>query len=155
MKCNDLGLDIIRSFEGLKLQAYRDGNGIPTIGYGHTAGVKMGDTCTTEQAEAWLVEDVAYAEKIVSDAVKVALNENQFSALCSFVYNIGPGKEGERDGFVVQNSGEPSSILKAINENDLASVPFLLLQWTHIGGAVSSGLVRRRIAEKQLYMRPI
>ena len=73
MKTSQSGIDAIGIYEGCKLQSYLDGAGVPTIGYGHTKGIKMGMTCTLAQAKAWLAEDLADAENDVSHMVKVRL----------------------------------------------------------------------------------
>ena len=92
MKINERGLSIIKQFEGCHLTAYKDPVGIPTIGYGHTAGVKLGQTITQAQADAYLAQDVGTAEKAVSRYDDTYhWNENQFSALVSFTYNCGAG----------------------------------------------------------------
>lgn len=79
-----LAAALIRTFEGLKLSAYPDSGGVPTIGFGHTKGVKLGDTCTAEQAEAWLAEDAKPLLDLVVDQ-KIFVG----AALLSFGYNCG------------------------------------------------------------------
>ena len=103
MNINKEGLDLIKSFEGCRLVAYDDlqpnktithisqVKGTLTIGYGHTAGVTVGQVISQEQAENMLKSDMAKYEKYVTDNVKITLNENQFSALVSFCYNCGVG----------------------------------------------------------------
>ena len=86
------GLDIVKEAEGLRLSAYLCPAGIPTIGYGHTKGVKLGDTCTREQAEEWLENDFFMAKQDVKAVVRVLLRENQLDALASFVFNLGVRK---------------------------------------------------------------
>ena len=87
------GIDLICSIEGLKLKAYDDGGGVWTIGYGTTIypnsiKVKRGDTCTIEQAKAYMAHDLKKFESAVNE-VTVDLNQNQFDALVSLAYNIG------------------------------------------------------------------
>ena len=92
MKTSDTGIALICAFEGLELAAYPDpgSGGEPwTIGYGHTRGVKPGDTCTQEQATEWLREDLRFAEAAVDHLVKVALDQHQFDALVSCYLNKG------------------------------------------------------------------
>ena len=103
MKINKEGLELIKSFEGCRLVAYDDlqpnktithisqVKGTLTIGYGHTAGVTVGQVISQAQAENMLKSDMAKYEKYVTDNVKITLNENQFSALVSFCYNCGVG----------------------------------------------------------------
>src|ERR1700748_411622 len=85
------GLHLTEQFEGCKLVAYPDQGGIPTIGYGHTRGVKLGMKCTEELAEQSLSEDVAEAEHAVNSLVKVPLTQNQFDALTDLAFNVGIG----------------------------------------------------------------
>lgn len=156
MNCNAEGLAIIKEFEGCKLISYQDGNGIWTIGWGHTGpDIMDGVTCTQEQADAWLEDDVGVATSIIADAITADLNENQFSACVSLCFNIGPGHKDVRDGFVTQRSGAPSTILTHINSGNLGSVPADFLQWDHVAGKTSAGLLRRRLREKMLWQTPL
>lgn len=90
MKVSEKGLAIIKKYEGCRLTAYVCPAGKLTIGYGHTKGVKKGQKITQAQAEAYLREDVAGAEKAVN-AIGKGFNQNQFDALVSFTYNCGAG----------------------------------------------------------------
>ena len=90
MKISEEGLSLIKKFEGCELNAYEDAVGIQTIAYGRIKNVKMGDSCTKEQAEDWLAEEMPEYEGYINDQVKVDLEQNQFDALCSWVYNLGP-----------------------------------------------------------------
>ena len=85
------GQALTESFEGCRLVAYQDQNGVWTIGYGHTQGVAAGMTCTQEQAQAWLLEDIQWAVSVVNSQVTVSLTQNEFNALVDFVYNVGSG----------------------------------------------------------------
>lgn len=152
MNISDRGLDIIRQEEGLRLIAYKDSIGKWTIGYGHTKGVNPGDTCSKDQAEAWLVEDCAEAENIVTKNVTAPLTENQFSALVSFVFNVGPGKRDVKDGFVTLKSGNQSTLLRMLNLKDFAAAAYQIGLWNKAGGVMLPGLVKRREAEKRLFM---
>ena len=142
MKVSDKGLDFIKSFEGLSLSAYPDPGtgGEPfTIGYGRAHGVKENDTCTEEEALQWLRDDLSEAESCVSAQVDVELTQDQFDALCSFVYNAGC--------LAFRNS----TMLRLINAGNFAAVPAQLLRWNHAGGVVMAGLTRRRKAEADLF----
>ncbi len=88
---NKSGLNLLKEFEGCVLQAYDDGVGVPTIGYGHTENVTWGQTITQSQAEEFLKEDLNYFEKSITNLVKVPLTDNQFSALVCFAFNVGVG----------------------------------------------------------------
>lgn len=154
MNIGQKGLALIKEFESCHLHAYLDGNNIPTIGWGHTAGVKMGDVCTQEQADAWLELDVSYSSGIVDGNVDLPLNQNQFDALSSFVFNVGPGRKGVRDGFLALKNGHPSTMLMDLNNGDLEGAAAQFAVWNHVNGQPSAGLTRRRKAERELFERP-
>jgi len=139
MKASEKGLSLIRSFEGLRLLAYKDLGGIVTIGYGTTAGVKMGDTVTKAEAEELLRLDVQRFVDHIAALVTVPLNQNHIDALAALVYNIGPSAFAQ------------STLLKRINDgrHDLAASEFE--RWVNAGGKRINGLVRRRAAERALY----
>jgi lysozyme len=142
MKTNAAGLALIEQFEGDKLQAYQDGNGIWTIGYGHV-GAHKGEYETQAQAEADLCADLGTAEAAVTRLVQVPLNENQFSALVSFVYNEGSGRL------------QSSTLLKCLNAGSYSLAAQQFLVWDIIAGQVSEGLERRRFAEMTLFLEPV
>ena len=139
MHTSQKGLDLIKSFEGLRLSAYKDVVGVVTIGYGTTSGVKMGDTITKERAEELLREDVKRFEGYVDRLVKVPLTQGMFDALVSFTYNLGPG------------ALEKSTLLDQLNLGDYDGAAEQFDRWTKAGGKVLSGLVRRRAAERALF----
>ena len=140
MNISEAGLALIREFEGCKLEAYLDSVGIPTIGVGHTAGVKMGDICTQDQADTWLRTDVQVAVRCVANSVTGVLSQGQIDALTSFVFNLGCG--------ALRNS----SLLRMLNagHDDAAAQQFE--RWNHAGGRVLAGLTARREAEKELFL---
>ena len=90
MQTSDEGKKLIKKFEGCKMRAYLDAVDVPTIAYGRTKNVKLGDTCTQGQAEEWLEEELIEYEGYVNEAVKVPLTQNQLDALVSWTYNLGP-----------------------------------------------------------------
>lgn len=135
--------DIIRKWEGLRLKAYPDpgtGGNPWTIGYGHTRNVKKGDTCTEEQALAWLAEDMADAYRIVDNAVTVPLTTKQRDALCSFVFNVGGG------------AFQKSTLLRLLNEGNYTGSAAQFPRWNKAGGKVMPGLVKRRGEERSLFL---
>lgn len=134
------GIELIKRFEGCKLTAYLCPAQIPTIGYGHTgADVKLGMTITNEQATQLLVKDLQKFEKSLN-GYNLQLTQNQFDALISLIYNIGPGNFAK------------SSLLKkaSINPND-ATIEASFMAWNKGGGKVLQGLVARRQAEWEVY----
>ena len=144
MKTNEKGIEIIRQFEGCRLTAYPDpsSGGYPwTIGYGHTGpDVWKGKSITQEEAVDLLVRDLVRFEKYLENSLKDApTTENQFSAMLSLSYNIGPGNL------------QKSSVFKnhIAQKYTAAAASFLL--WNKASGRVLGGLTRRRIAEARLY----
>ena len=133
------GLDIVKEAEGLRLSAYLCPAGIPTIGYGHTKGVKLGDTCTKEQAEKWLENDFFMAKQDVKAVVKVPLKENQLDALASFVFNLGVRK-------LIQ-----STLLKKLNAGDYNGAAAEFDKWVFAGKVKLNGLIKRRAKERKLF----
>lgn len=139
MKCSHRGLALIKRFESLRTLAYQDTGGVWTIGWGHTGGVKKGDTCTAEQAAEWLAADVSWAEEAVTKAVTVPLSQSMFDALVSFVFNLGAKRLRE------------STLLQELNGGAYDEVPGQLLRWYRTAGS-EWGLLRRRAAEAVLFL---
>lgn len=139
MKISETGLNLIKQFEGCHLTAYKDPKGVLTIGYGHTKGVKLGQKITLAQADEYLRQDVASAEKAVSK-YKYNYNINQFSALVSFTYNC-----GAKNLKKITNSGTRT----------LAQISARLPNYNKADGKELAGLVRRRAAEKKLFDTPV
>jgi lysozyme len=149
MNISAQGLDLIKSFESLRLRLYNCPAGDATIGYGHL--VHLGLICgapsealfqhgiTEGQALVLLRQDVAWAEQEVTQHVKVPLLQGQFDALVSWVFNVGVG------------SLERSSLLRLLNMGGSAVVPSQLLKWVYAAGVKEPGLVRRREAEIELW----
>ncbi|MEL7028093.1 MAG: glycoside hydrolase family protein [Pseudomonadota bacterium] len=146
MNITDEGLDLIKRFEGLALEAYQDIADVWTIGYGHTTGVTPGQRITEAEAEQLLREEVERFENGVERAVDIELNPNEFSALVSFSYNVGLGALGS------------STALRRLNAGDRIGAADALLWWnkaTVNGQKVEvRGLTRRRAAERALFLKP-
>lgn len=141
--CNDAGLSLIEMFEGERLRAYPDPGtgGAPwTIGFGHTAHVHPGQTITHAQAIMFLRKDLCLAELEVSRVVETVLTPNQFSALVSFEYNTG--------------ALAGSTLLKCVNSKDFSGAASQFERWVYADGTALPGLVRRRLAEKALFLKP-
>ena len=143
MRCNEAGLSLIREFEGLRLTAYRCPAGVWTIGYGHTQGVKDGDTTTEEAAERLMLQDVGEVERRLPRLVTVPLNTNQFSALCAFLFNVGCDKFRGTTSQAILNRGHYLEFADR------------LLIWNKANGKELSGLTRRRKAERDLFLMPV
>jgi lysozyme len=148
MKDLDPAVSIIKEFEGLRLKAYICPAGLPTIGYGTTRypsgeKVKLGDEISIEQATEYLYSDLKVFVKAVHDMIEVPLSNNQFCALVCFCYNVGP------------MNLKRSTLLRKLNaELPKASVSIEFMKWVKAGGIVLGGLVRRREAERALFMTP-
>ena len=139
MKTSQTGINLIKKYEGCRLKAYKCPAGLWTIGYGHTKGVKKGQKITQKQAERYLKEDLQVYEKSVEKAVKVTLNQNQFDALISFVYNCGAA------------AFRNSTLLKKLNAGDYKGASAEFPRWNKSGGRVLNGLKYRRKAERALF----
>lgn len=146
MKLNQAGIDLIKSFESLRLEAYPDpgtGGDPWTIGYGHTEGVSQGDTCTEDEANEFLQNDLSKFIQGVTDLLTVELNDNQFSSLISFAFNCG----------LHNLSG--STLLREINDSNFNHIEKNFEMWDRAAGKVMTGLFRRRKAEADLFMTEI
>lgn len=132
----------IAKSEGLRLVAYRCSAGVPTIARGRTQGVKMGDTCTLEEADKWFCEDLTtFADGVRAKLTRPA-SANELGALTSLAYNIGLG------GFA------RSTVLRKHNEGDYQAAARAFALWNKAGGQVIPGLTARRAREAALYLTP-
>lgn len=149
MITNDVGLTLLKSFEGLRLGAYRDSAGIFTIGWGHTGqDVYDGRQITEDEADALLRQDIGLVEETVTASVDTATTtENQFAAMVSLCFNIGRGNF--RGSTVLR--------LHLLEDNKGAADAFLLWDKITINRRLttSAGLARRRRSERTLYLTPV
>jgi GH24 family phage-related lysozyme (muramidase) len=146
VKISQNGVNLIKSFEGLVLRAYKplETEQYWTIGYGHYGeDVNEGEKITKIGAEKLLKKDLERYEEYVSDYVTVKLNQNQFDALVSFCYNLGGG--------ALKNS----TLLKKLNKGDYIGASNEFGKWVNAGGKRLNGLVRRREQEKELFLKPV
>ncbi|PSB16889.1 lysozyme [Phormidesmis priestleyi ULC007] len=163
-RINQAGLDLIKEFEGYhrgvfqsgpqKGQSVPDGNvtayfdpvGVATIGFGNIDSVKPSDVdikvITLQEAEDLLRRDLATAEDAVSELITVPLDDNQFAALVSFTFNLGAG------------TLEASTLRKLLNDEDYQGAADQILRFVFGGGEALPGLVRRRTAERKLFLSP-
>ncbi|EMH4072722.1 lysozyme [Serratia marcescens] len=143
MKTSAKGKEFIKGFEQLRLKAYPDPGtgGEPwTIGWGHTKGVKPGDRITQEQAEAFFYEDLAVFELTVNSAIKRTMTQNQFDAMVSLAFNIGG------------SAFAGSTLVKKFNAGDVQAAAEEFPKWRNSAGKVMPGLVKRREAERKLFI---
>ncbi|MBQ0113427.1 MAG: lysozyme [Bacteroidales bacterium] len=139
MTINSKGIALIKSFESCKLKAYRCPAGVWTIGYGHTKGVKEGMVISQEDAEKFFDEDIKDFEKQLN-SLQLAINQNQYDALMSFIYNVGVARLAK------------STLLKKVKANPGdASIRQEFNKWVYSGAHKLPGLQRRRAAEADLY----
>ena len=139
MRTSQCGINLIKGFESLRLEAYRCPAGVWTIGYGHTANVRGGDRIDDRKAEQLLVEDLRGAEAIVNRECP-GVSQNQFDALVSFVFNVG------------ETQFKRSTLLKCVKANpDNVNSRYEFSRWTRSKGVELAGLIRRRRAEADLY----
>lgn len=149
MNISEDGLQLIRAHEGLRLKAYLCPAGKWTIGYGHTRGVRPGDTCTKEEAENMLRRDAADVEDAIRHLVKVEITQSQYDALCDFVFNFGGRKF------------ETSTLLRELNAGRYMAAADQFPRWIYGLNPktgkheIMNGLVLRREDERDLFIRDI
>jgi len=133
-------IDLIKHHEKCKLTAYLDPGGIPTIGWGHTGGVKLNTTISQIRADALLEADLADSASCIESSVRNPLSDNQFGALVSLVFNIGT------------ENFKQSTLLKDLNagQYDLAADQFS--RWIYVKGQKSMELIKRRDEERTLFL---
>lgn len=132
---------LIRAHERLRLKAYRCPAGVLTIGYGHTRNVKPGQQWTREEAEAHLQGDCADAAAAIPKDLQYRLNQNEFDALVSFIFNVGVG------------AFATSTMLKKLRAGDYAGAADEFPRWVKSNGKTLPGLVVRRTDERELFLR--
>jgi len=140
MKTSEKGLLLIKHYEGMCLRAYQCAAGVWTIGYGHTECVSPEDIISPEQADIFLRQDITVSEAAVMQFVRVPLRQNQFDALVSFVFNLGAGNFAS------------STLLKRLNDGNYCDAAKEFPRWIHAGGKKLTGLIKRREAEKNLFL---
>ena len=146
MRINEIGLNLIKTFEGFRSEPYLCSAMVPTIGYGSTwsfdgSRVTLHHRPIDEaEAEILLLREIRNSEKAVDRLIKVELNENEHSALQSFVYNLGSGRL------------QSSTLRRKINRGDFEGAADELPKWVRAGGKILKGLVLRRAAERKLFL---
>jgi lysozyme len=137
------GLELIKEFEGFSPIIYKDSAGLPTIGCGHLIFLhelsSLKNYITKAKAEELLKADLRVAENAVSRLITSSINQNQYDALVSFAFNLGAG------------ALQRSRLRAKVNRAEHSSVPAEFLRWVYAGGIKVSGLIRRRMAEANLY----
>ena len=146
IKTGETGLNLIKGYEGLRMSAHYAPSEQWTVGYGHTSTARHGMSLTEGEAERLLRDDVSPIEALIADTVRAPLNQNEHDALVSLVFNIG------------EDNWRRSSVLRKLNEGDKLAAAQAFEMWTkaRVDGELVSldGLVRRRAAEKSLFLMP-
>lgn len=135
-------IDLIRAFEGFSAEVYRDSAGLATIGIGHLIrrGEAFDGPITEDRAEDLLRRDLAWARRAVQRLTRVDLDDGEFGALTSLVFNIGSG------------AFQRSTLRMKLNRGERRAAADEFPKWRRAGGRVIPGLVRRRAAERQLFL---
>ncbi|MFW0776978.1 MAG: lysozyme [Rickettsiales bacterium] len=144
-KTSALGINLIKEFEGFSATRYLCPGGKLTIGYGHVIREDERDTLhniTKLEAESLLTNDVCVAEDAICRLVNVSINQNQYDALVSFIYNVGVGAFAR------------STLLRHINNGEFEKAAEQFQRWIYSSGKKLSGLIRRREAEAELFTTP-
>lgn len=140
MRISDKGIELIKTFEGCKLTAYRDSVGVWTIGYGHTRGVRRGDVISMSKAIDYLREDLIPVEREINN-MGVSLQQGQYDALCSWIFNLGVGN--------FRSSTMRKYILARKSSDEITAQ---MIRWHRAGGKPLLGLKRRRVAEANMWV---
>lgn len=147
MRASINGINLIKQFEGCRYSPYRDSIGLWTVGYGHLIGdgksLPSGDNrvFTQKEIDDFLVNDLMHVESGISVLIRVPITQNQFDALCSFCYNLGVG------------TLQKSTLLKDINSSLWDAAANDILKFHFAGGVSLPGLVKRRQAEHDLFIK--
>lgn len=143
MQISHNGLEFVKGNEGYRSQAYLDGGGVWTIGYGTTRingkPVEAGMTCTEQEATQWLLSDIADTQTAINQLVKVPLTQSAYDALCDFVYNVGI------------TAFKNSTLLKKLDIKDYSGAALEFIRWKYDNGKVVEGLLKRRQREQEMF----
>lgn len=140
MTISQKGIDLIKTFEGCKLFAYRDSVGIPTIGWGHVKDVKMGMSITQKQAEEFLKGDIKPVERLLN-GMGINYTQNQFDALTSWIFNLGEG-----------NFKKSTMYKNIVARKSDVEITDQMVKWVNAGGRPLLGLKKRRVAEANMFL---
>ena len=147
MRMSSDGIKLLKEHEGVRKEVYLDPIGLPTGGVGHLLKgdeiqrFPVGTQLSDEQIDEWLRQDIREAEEAVEQLVKVELNQSQFDALVSFVFNVCSG------------NFQRSQLLRLINANEFDLAARQFGRWVFAGGKRFRGLERRRTDEAELFAR--
>lgn len=140
MRIGPAGIALIQSYEQCRLKAYMPTpNDVPTIGWGTTSDVQMGDTCTQEEADAWFLEDLEWVQDCLDSYIHIPITQHETDALASLVFNIGC------------EAFKKSTLLRMLNASEFNKAADQFLRWNRQGDKVLAGLTRRREEERKLF----
>lgn len=140
MKISNSGLSLIKRYEGCRLKAYKDSVGVWTIGWGNTSHAKAGVAITQQQAETFLKEDIVPVEHVLN-GMGVNFTQNQFDALCSWIFNLGTAN--------FSSSTMRKYIVARKSDTEITDQ---MVKWHNAGGKPLLGLKRRRCAEANMFL---
>lgn len=157
MDISPAGLAFIASWEKYASKPYKDVGGRTTWGYGHLQkpGEVVPAYISPSDAMALLKSDCAVFVAIANRNLKFPLNQNQFDAFISILFNVGPGVPKVKDGIIILRSGKPSTLLTDINARAFAAAANQFPQWDKVDGNVVQGLLNRRLAEQRMFQKPV
>ena len=139
MRISEAGKQFIKDAEKLSFTAYLDSKGIPTIGWGHTKDVRMGDVINEDRAEEYLSMDL-YDTELAVNRLTFAITQNQYDALVSLTFNVGIGAFSK------------STLLKKLNKFDIMGAANEFINWRDDGRPEEKGLLNRRVRERDLFL---
>lgn len=141
-KTSNEGIELIKKFEGFKAQKYICAGGFKTIGYGHKLlPLENYERISLESAEELLLKDLIKFERAVIKYIEVEINNNQFDALVSFTFNLGPA------------ALQRSSLRQKVNRKSFNEATIEFLRWVYVGTKRLNGLYQRRLAESILFSK--
>lgn len=142
MQPSQRAIDMVKAFEGLRLTAYGDVTGVQTIGYGHTHNVRPGQQITASLAEEYLRQDLAGVERTIEQTVLVQLTQGMYDALTDWIFNLGSG------------NWQRSGALLHLNRAEYDTCIGIMCLYNQAGGRPIPGLIRRRMAERAVWLSP-
>ena len=139
--CSVRGIEILKEFEGLRLEAYKCPAGVWTIGYGHTRMAKEGMKISKDVAVGYMISDMSLVEKSLDKMFPTGLSDHEFSALVCFCFNIGWG------------AFKRSTMCRLLLAGKNREAADQFLKWNKANGKELAGLTRRRVAERDLFLQ--
>lgn len=152
MNISNVGINFIKSQEKRILRACQDEMNIWTVGYGHRENVREDAVITQQEADELLKQDLLKCSRLLDSVIEVPVSQNQFDALCSFLFSVGAGQRGIKSGLVELRSGQPSALLLFLNQGCYTAAAEQFGSWIYVGNAVKRELILRRERERNLFL---